>query len=190
MAIAAMGRGRQVLTGPTATAAAVARAFQGAQIAHLACHGRFRADNPSFSSLQFADGPLYVYDIERLKQPPRVIVLSACDGGRAAVTAGDELRGLIAALIALGTQTVIAATVPVDDEASQTLMIELHRGLLAGVCPASALGQAQEASWSQGSPAEIAAASAFSCFGAGWTVDPGAAIRGRVPDGVGKRVGK
>ena len=37
-------------------------------LAHLACHGTFRSDNPLFSSLRVADGDLTVYDLRTL--PP------------------------------------------------------------------------------------------------------------------------
>ena len=39
-------------------------------VAHLAAHGRFRADNPLFSSIDLADGPLTVYDLESLEEAP------------------------------------------------------------------------------------------------------------------------
>ena len=56
---------------PAATCRAVCAALDGPTLAHVAAHGRFRADNPLFSCLQLADGPLTVYDLEALKQAPR-----------------------------------------------------------------------------------------------------------------------
>ena len=56
------------LTGREATVAAVMRALDGATVAHLACHGHFRADSPLFSSLELADGPLNVYELQRLRR--------------------------------------------------------------------------------------------------------------------------
>jgi len=61
---------------------AVALAFERRRLAHVAAHGTFRADNPQFSSLHLADGPLTVYDLERIVRPPEWIVLSACEAGR------------------------------------------------------------------------------------------------------------
>lgn len=126
------------------------------------------SDNPSFSSLQFADGPLFVYDLERLTRAPHIIVLSACDSGRAGTSDGNELRGLIAALLAPGTQAVIASVLPVGDDASPEFMIALHRHLMSGACVARALGQSQRAAWCANNPTFVAAAAAFVCFGAGW----------------------
>ncbi len=146
-----------VLTGRNATAERVRTALDGARLAHLACHGHFRADNPQFSSLRLADGPLMVYDLERLRRAPEVIVLSACDAGLSAVHAGDELMGLSSALFALGTRTLVASVMPVQDESTRHLMVDFHRRLSAGLAPASALAAAQASLGVLG----------FACFGAG-----------------------
>jgi CHAT domain-containing protein len=146
-------------TGADATVAAVTKALDGADEAHLSAHGRFRDDNPQFCSLELADGALTVYDLERLQRAPRRLVLSSCESGLSTVHAGDELMGFTAALFALGTATVIAAVVPVPDEATKGLMLELDARLAAGASPAAALAAARAED-------EIAQA-AFVCFGAG-----------------------
>jgi CHAT domain-containing protein len=111
---------------------AVASALERAGRAHIASHGTFRADNPLFSALLLADGPLTVYDLERLRAAPRDMVLSACDGGMSAVRPGDELMGFSAALLALGTSALVASVVPVPDEPTHRLMLALHERLAAG----------------------------------------------------------
>ena len=93
-----------MLHGPASTAPAVAQALEGSHLAHVAAHGTFRADNPQFSSLELADGPLTVYDLEQITRPPHWIVLSACDAGHSAVHPGDELMGTSARSCALGTR--------------------------------------------------------------------------------------
>lgn len=147
------GRGR-------ARAGAVLDALDGAPAAHIAAHGRFRSDNPMFSSLALADGPLTVYDLERLGRAPEIMVLSACDAGLSDVRPGDELMGLAAALFALGTRTLVASVVPVPDETTRRLMIAFHRGLQSGLSPAAALVSSREAC------AEFSGAG-FVCFGSG-----------------------
>src|SRR5919199_284596 len=82
----------------------VAHAMDGARLVHVACHGTFRSDNPLFSSLTLADGPLTVYDIEALARAPRRLVLSACESGLSSVRPGDELMGLTASLAAIGSR--------------------------------------------------------------------------------------
>jgi tetratricopeptide (TPR) repeat protein len=150
-------RGSRVLVEEAATAEAVLGAMDGAELVHVAAHGRFRGDNPQFSCLELADGPLTVYDLERLRRAPRRLVLSACDSALSAVHPGDELMGLAAAVFALGTSTLIASVTPVPDDETRTLMVDLHERLAAGTPPARALAEAQQATEVDG----------FVCFGAG-----------------------
>ncbi|MEU7529688.1 CHAT domain-containing tetratricopeptide repeat protein [Saccharothrix sp. NPDC042600] len=164
-AISPLARGASVLVGPAATVDAVASAMDGAPLAHVAAHGSFRADNPLFSALELADGPLTVYDLERLRTPPARVVLSACDSGLSAVRPGDELMGFTAALLGLGTRTLIAPVVPVPAEVTTPLMVDLHRRLGEGQPPAVALAGARAAHVDAGD-AEFAAGVGFLCFGA------------------------
>lgn len=145
------------LTGEDANAAAVSDAIDGAQLAHIAAHGHFRTDNPLFSCLDLADGPLTVYDLERLKHAPHRLVLSACDSALSGIRPGNEIMGLTSAVFALGTATVIASVVPVGDEDSRHLMVDLHRLLDSGESPSRALAAASAATGVPG----------FVCFGAG-----------------------
>jgi CHAT domain-containing protein len=156
-----------VLDGPRATVSAVASALDGAGLAHVASHGRFRADNPLFSALELADGPLTVFDLERLQRPPQVVVLPACDSGLPSVQPGDELRGLAAALLGQGTRTLVATVLPVSDEATGPLVLDLHRRTADGQSPAAALAAAQAACVASGDPTAWATSAAFICFGAG-----------------------
>jgi tetratricopeptide (TPR) repeat protein len=129
-----------VLTGAGATVAGVGQAMRGCGVAHLACHGRFSSENPMFSSLLVADGPMFVYDLERVAPPPRVVVLSACHAGVHATPTGREILGLTASLLASGPRAVIAATVPIPDTfGTVDVMARLHEQLAAGASPADAL---------------------------------------------------
>ena len=58
-------------------------------------------------------GPLTVYDLESLGEAPTLCVLSACDSGLSEVRAGDELMGLTATLLALGSASIVASVVAV-----------------------------------------------------------------------------
>jgi tetratricopeptide (TPR) repeat protein len=156
------------LVGAAATVDAVTAAMDGAGLVHLAAHGRVRADNPLFSSLRLADGPLTVYDLERLRQSPHTVVLAACDSGRSVVYAGDELLGLSATFLAHGTRRLVASVVPIPDAETTPLMIGFHRLLAAGVPAAAALGRAQQQVTEESTTA-LAAAAGFVCAGAGLT---------------------
>jgi tetratricopeptide (TPR) repeat protein len=121
-----------VLDDTAATADKVLAALDGAWLAHVAAHGLFRADSPLFSSLTMHDGPLTVYDFERLQRAPYRLVLSSCDSGVLAPAGANELLGLVSSLLPLGTAGIIAALGPLNDQAVVPLMVDLHRHLRAG----------------------------------------------------------
>jgi len=149
--IAARRPGTRLLVEPGADEALAA--LDGARLAHVAAHGEFRADNPLFSCLHLADGPLTAYDLQRLRRPPQLLVLSSCESGLTGVGAGDELLGLAAVLLGAGTRTVLASTALVPDSETRELMLRLHAALDEGLPPAAALAKAGHA--------------AFVCIGAG-----------------------
>ncbi|WP_243719396.1 CHAT domain-containing tetratricopeptide repeat protein [Actinomadura sp. KC06] len=126
-----------VLDGDDARAETVRDALDGASLAHIAAHGEFRQGNALFSRLRLADGPLTVHDLDELTVPPRVIVLSACDIGRA--DEGDAVLGMAGVLLALGAATVIASVAPVRDAATPEFMSAFHARLAAGQSPSRAL---------------------------------------------------
>ena len=159
-AIGSLYPSAQVLSGDAAEVAAVLAILEGASIAHIAAHASFRADNGLWSSLQLADGVLTVYELEQLRRPPEVVVLSACQSGLSAIRPGDEVMGLVAALLTLGAKSVVASVVPVEDAASEQLMVALHQRLLAGDAPAVALAEAQSVT-----PGTVSLS--YVCFGGG-----------------------
>jgi len=161
--------GTTALAGASATVEVVRAALDGAGLAHLAAHGRVHAQNPLFSSLRLADGPLTVYDLERLEKAPRMVILAACDSGRPVVCAGDELLGLGATFLSHGTQQLVASVIPIPDAETAPLMVAFHRLLAAGHSPADALGRAQQQVGGE-EAAAMAAAAGFVCIGAGFTV--------------------
>ena len=175
-AVAAASHDPLVLVGDAATTSAVLAAFEDAAVVHIASHARFRADNPLFSCVYLDDGVITVYDLERLRRVPDLVVLSACESGLSAVHAGDELMGLAAALFASGTRQLVASVVPVPDVATRKLMLAFHEQLrrghsgrrlrspIMGVADALAAAQLQTAGEDY---ATRAAAAGFVCFGAG-----------------------
>jgi hypothetical protein len=154
--------GAVALHGQAATVAATLASLDGAALAHVACHGRFRADSPLFSSLELADGPLTALDLQQLRQVPEVLVLSSCDLALSDLQPGDELLGLSAALFAMGARTIVASVVPVPDAASRRLMLEFHRAFAGGLPPAGALARAHA-----GLPGESMTLAGFVCLGSG-----------------------
>jgi hypothetical protein len=145
------------LQGEAATISATLRGLDGVPLAHLAAHGYHDRENVLFSRLHLADGPLMAYDIQQLATAPRQVILSACDVGRTVIRPGEEFLGFSAAMLYVGTQTVISSVTRVPDEDAMGVMTGYHRALSAGAPPAEALATA-----SASHPL-----SPFVCFGSG-----------------------
>jgi tetratricopeptide (TPR) repeat protein len=151
----------QVFGSRAATPSALLEVLEGTRLAHFACHGMINAANPLLSQLKMTGGPLYVYDLEQLTAPPRLCVVSACHVGFGASRPGDELLGFTSSLLSLGGRSVIAAVQAVPDSTvTASLMVELHRRLIAGDSPARALASVRQRAGGVPNPAL-----AFSCFG-------------------------
>jgi hypothetical protein len=158
-AVSAVWPGCRTLAGSAARVDRFLAEINGAQLVHVAAHGRHQRQSPLFSSIRLADGPVVGYDLDRVPDPPQQVVLSACDLGQATVRPGDEALGLTRALLHSGSSTVISGVAKVADTAAELLMADYHRRLAAGSTPAYALADA------------LAAADdpmPFACFGAGW----------------------
>ncbi len=148
-----------------ATAARVIAELATADVAHIAAHGAFRSDNPLFSSLRVADGPIWVHDLAALPRTPRLVILTACEAGRSGVLAGDELLGTATALLSLGVDTVVAPLLPVPDIATARFAIRLHHHLATGATPAQARARTAADERASGDPTGVAVASTFQCIG-------------------------
>ena len=162
-AVAAQDPGAEVLVGDDATVDAALAALDGAALAHVAAHGHFREDSPLFSSLTLADGPLLVHDLQRLQRPPHRVVLSACESGVMAPVGDQELLGLAAALLSMGTAGVVSSLAEVDDGATVEVMVALHASLRAGGGLGDALLAARQAA--AGDPVLTATAASFTVLG-------------------------
>ncbi len=149
--------GCQPLRDEQATVSAALRALDGAWLAHLAAHGHHERENVLFSSLDLADGPLMAYELQQLATAPHHVVLSACDVGRIVVRPGEEVLGFTAALLYVGTATVVSAVCRVADQAALNVMTAYHHALRRGSRPAEALATAARAE----------PFSPFVCFGSG-----------------------
>ncbi len=148
------------------TVNAVRESVLGVSLLHIAAHGTVRADNPLFSSLLLADGPLTVYDLEQFDLNADTVVMASCESARDVVLAGDEMLGLSAAFLARGVRNVVASVIPVPDASTSKVMVDLHRELARGAPVAEALSAAQRRV-DRANPAALAGAAGFVCLGAG-----------------------
>jgi CHAT domain-containing protein len=150
-----------VLSGAGALAVAVRDLAETVDVFHVAAHGRHAAENPLFSALELADGPLFGYDIDRLRAVPATVVLSACEVGRSSVRWGEETLGMTVAWLHAGARCVIASPASVNDDVACEVLSATHALLAAGANPSRALAAATREVGSH-TPAP------FTCFGSGW----------------------
>ena len=134
-------------------------------IAHLACHGRRRHGDGRFAQLGLHDGDLTAFDLEVIDRTPPLVVLSACEAGLVDAVRGEESAGLTASLFSRGTETIIASTVLLPDDASTaSLFIDLHAELARGRRPGVALFDVQQR---LSQPKERVIAQSINCLGRG-----------------------
>ncbi len=134
-----------VLMPPESTIDAVLPELAAADLAHMACHGRLRTDNPAFSSLQLQDGLLTLHELDLRRVAPRRMVLATCESAVGTAYEGNEVLGFVSALMARGTDGLVASLVVIPDAASVALMNELHRRVRAGDNLGQALFRARAA---------------------------------------------
>ncbi len=138
--VASAHAGASVIRGRAATAGATLSALANHDVVHVVAHGRFRHDNPRWSTIELADGPLPVYEIESLDRVPSMIVIATCESAVTGGRPGTQAYGIAAALLALGARTVVASIGALPDtEATITTMHDLHHALRDGVGAADAL---------------------------------------------------
>lgn len=144
--------------------AASARAFLtvgDADVLHCACHGHFDADDPFRSGLLLSDGErlptltangdsrdrfvLSARTIAASTINADLVYLSACVSGRHDIRPGDELLGLVRALIRAGAASIVASLWPIAAWASTRDLMETFytRWLVDGLTKARAMQAAQ-----------------------------------------------
>ena len=143
------------------SADALATALVTSDLVHIAAHGQHNQDNPLFSSIRMADGPLYAYDVPPDEPVAGHIVLSACDLGLTTPRAGGEVLGLTAALLSIGATSVVSSVSRVDDTTAYETMLRYHRLLAAGLDSPTALAEALDGDVDMPAP--------FVCFGSPWS---------------------
>ncbi|MCP5035440.1 MAG: CHAT domain-containing protein [Actinomycetia bacterium] len=165
--LAALNPAATVLAGSEASNERVTAELARADVAHIAAHGLFRSDNPMFSSLSLADGPLTIYDLERLDGVPSTVILTACDAATPAVTMTDEVIGTASALLSLGVTTVFAPIAPVPDGSLEHFVVDFHQALMTGASVRGAHRIARGQAWRHHDALASTTAHCFLPIGAG-----------------------
>lgn len=165
-AVAAVWPDAVVRAAAGATAAEVAGLAGRADVLHVAAHGVHEPDNPLFSYLDLADGPLFGHELDRLPELPVHVVLSACELGLTRARPGDETLGMTAALLHGGAGSVVAGVARIADSAAHRVGPAHHAGLRRGLPPAEALARAL--AWADAVGGPDADPAPLVCFGGGW----------------------
>ena len=128
-AIAALFPGRsKVVTDELAREADVKTWIREFDIIHLSVHGKFEASAPLLSYLDLGrgggdDGKLTAVEMFGLPlDNSRLVVLSACETGRTEATNGNEILGMVRALIYAGAGTLTLSYWKVDSAATALWM--------------------------------------------------------------------
>lgn len=99
---------------------------------HIAGHAQFNPADPNASGIFLGGQKLFQLDeISRLRFPwLKHITLSACSGGAGHLSEGDQLNGMISALLQTGASSVLCAFWPILDEVTAHFMGEFYTQLL------------------------------------------------------------
>jgi len=166
--------GVEPLVGAGATEDALRQRWESADVLHLATHGQADAARPAYSALVLAaprggreDGLLHAYEVERARLSARMVVLSACETGRGAISDGEGALALDRSFLLAGAEAVVSSLWPVADDATAELMTVLHRALRRGVAADRALAEAMNHVRAQPRWADPRFWSAFRVVGAG-----------------------
>jgi tetratricopeptide (TPR) repeat protein len=135
-----------------------------ARVWHFTGHASSRKDNPFYSYLHLADGPLFATDFRLRETKVGVVTLAACRSGEQVSLPGEESEGLVRSLLEMGARTVIAGHWPVADISTALWMKTFYgRYLTGGGVAESALLAAETVRETHPSAYHWAA---FSIFGA------------------------
>jgi CHAT domain-containing protein len=114
----------ETFTGESATTRAFLTEAATADVVHCACHGFFDADDPMASGLLLADGRLSARTLADARLEADLVYLSACVSGRHDIRPGDEVLGLVRALIRAGAASIVASLWPIAAWTSTRRLME------------------------------------------------------------------
>jgi tetratricopeptide (TPR) repeat protein len=138
---------------------------QDRRIWHYLGHARFRSDNPFYSSLQMADGPLFAADFRLMRSQVGLVTLAACRTGQQTFVPGEESTGLVRSLLDMGARNVIASHWAVADRSAACWMRTFYQSYLSNLTLHRSIRDACEAVRERFPSAYHWAA--FALFGAG-----------------------
>jgi CHAT domain-containing protein len=121
-AVASVLPNAELYTGAAATLDVLRRKGATSRFVHIATHGRFRQDNPMFSSIRLGDSDMSLFDLYQLSLPAELVALSGCGTGLNAVVGADELLGLVRGVFYAGAQAALLTLWDVNDRSTADFM--------------------------------------------------------------------
>lgn len=135
--------GAMLLLNEEATRERVLDDIQDADLVHMACHGRFDSRFPEASGLRVFNEWLTLANFREMTLNQTLMVLSGCETGRARVDRGDDLVGIMTAMIASGAGALVTSLWKTHDEAAMALILEFYTALRRGLSVPEALRSSQ-----------------------------------------------
>ena len=99
---------------------------------HYVGHAQYRGDNPFYSSLTLADGPLFAADFRLRRCRVGLVTLAACRTGVQSSVPTYESTGMVRSLLEMGAHNVVASHWSVSDRATADWMRAFYTLVGAG----------------------------------------------------------
>jgi CHAT domain-containing protein len=134
----------KVFGNPLAPESDVKAAIGDFDVIHMSVHGKFDAAEPMLSYLSLGrsaadDGRLTAAEMFGLPlENSRLVVLSACETGRAEATHGNEILGMVRGLMYAGAGTLVLSYWQVDSDATALWMETFYQAALTRPLPEAA----------------------------------------------------
>ncbi|MDQ3523755.1 MAG: CHAT domain-containing tetratricopeptide repeat protein [Chloroflexota bacterium] len=112
-------------------------------LVHIACHGRFDSTHPNATGLRLADGWLTLDRLREVRLGGALVVLTGCETARVRVEDGDDLVGMMAAMIAAGSSGLVASLWKTHDVAATALVEAFYDAWERGADAVTSLAMAQ-----------------------------------------------
>ncbi len=129
-----------ILTGTAATSKRLIEALSTTSTLHVAAHTHIRRDNPMWSTIELADGPLFLHELRGRPVRSGLVVLSSCESAVTSGPVGGAMGGFAEVLLSLGARSVVATvSVLPDDGPTSRCLADFHREVGRGQTPAAAL---------------------------------------------------
>jgi CHAT domain-containing protein len=140
----------KVFSGKAATLGQFRLSSASYDVVHIAAHGIFDDHDPMSSHMVLSsstsrprDGWLQARDLQDMKLPAELVVLSGCETGKGAFEDGEGLVGMSWAALAAGARGTVASAWRVEAHSTTEMMLSFHTDMLHGVRKSAALRRAE-----------------------------------------------